>query len=163
MSQITAAIRPRPLSSANAGQSPLGVLAIDGNSIAYRAYFALPTSIVDKTGAPCNATYGFMSMLIRVLREWRPAGVVVAFDSAWPTLRHRVFPEYKAGRIELKPDLLNQVPRLRMLLDHLGICCCSADGIEADDLLAAISQLAVHSETQALLVDSRRKLSQCSR
>lgn len=136
------------------------LIAIDGNSLAYRAYFALPTTIVGLDGNPTNAIYGFLSMVIRVLRECRPAGMVVAFDSPWPTFRHKIFPEYKSGRFELKEELLSQMPHLRSLLSELGIQSCSAEGIEADDFLARYAARAVSAETPTVILSGDRDVFQ---
>jgi DNA polymerase I len=131
---------------------PYDLIAVDGNSLAYRAYFALPTTITGRDATPTNAIYGFLSMLIRALSELRPKGLVVAFDSAWPAFRHETFPEYKSGRLKPKDELLNQMPGLRSLLSDLGIQCCSEDGIEADDFLASYAERGMRAHLRTLII-----------
>ena len=83
------------------------VLLVDGNSLTYRAFFALPSDMATSSGQVTNAVFGFVSMLANVLRDQRPDGVLVAFDRPEPTFRHEAEPEYKAQR-EKAPDELRQ-------------------------------------------------------
>ncbi|MGA1298802.1 MAG: DNA polymerase I, partial [Ilumatobacteraceae bacterium] len=83
------------------------VLVLDGNSLTYRAFFGLPTDMVTASGQVTNAVYGFTSMLVTMLKEHRPAGLVVAFDRSEPTFRHEAEPTYKAQR-ESAPEILRQ-------------------------------------------------------
>ena len=83
------------------------LLLLDGNSLTYRAFFALPTDMATSSGQVTNAVFGFTSMLINLLRDQRPDGVVVLFDRPEPTFRHEAVPEYKAQR-EAAPDILRQ-------------------------------------------------------
>ncbi|MEX2627180.1 MAG: DNA polymerase I [Ilumatobacteraceae bacterium] len=113
------------------------VLLVDGNSLTYRAFFALPSDMATASGQVTNAVFGFTSMLIYVLDEQRPDGVLVAFDRPEPTFRHEAEPEYKAQR-EAAPDILRQQMGLvREVLDALGIQTVEAVGWEADDLIAS--------------------------
>src|SRR4051812_49784150 len=83
------------------------LLLIDGNSLAYRAFFALPTDMATASGQVTNAVYGFTSMLINLLKDHKPDNLVVTFDRPEPTFRHAQVPTYKAGRKEA-PDILRQ-------------------------------------------------------
>ena len=113
------------------------VVLIDGHSLTYRAFFALPSDMATASGQVTNAVFGFTSMLINVLREIKSGGVLVAFDRSEPTFRHAREPEYKAQR-ESAPDILRQqVGLVREVLDALGIATVDAAGWEADDLIAS--------------------------
>ena len=117
-------------------------LLIDGNSLTYRAFFALPTDMATAHGQVTNAVFGFTSMLAYVLDEQRPDGVLVAFDRPEPTFRHEAEPEYKAQR-DVAPDILRQQMGLvREVLDALGIQNVDVVGFEADDIIAtAVDEL----------------------
>ena len=96
------------------------ILLVDGNSLTYRAFFALPPDMATASGQVTNAVFGFTSMLINVLKDHQPDGVLVAFDRPEPTFRHDADPEYKANR-EAAPDILRQQMGLvREVLDALG-------------------------------------------
>ena len=96
-------------------------MTLDGNSLAYRAFFALPTDMATASGQVTNAVFGFASMLSNLLKEHRPDGIVVVFDRPEPTFRHLAVPEYKAQR-EAAPDILRQqMGVIRELLDALGV------------------------------------------
>jgi DNA polymerase I len=115
------------------------LLLLDGNSLTYRAFFALPTDMATASGQVTNAVFGFTSMLINLLRDQRPDGVVVLFDRPEPTFRHVAVPEYKAQR-EAAPDILRQQMGLvRQVVDALGIEVVDLAGYEADDLIATLA------------------------
>ena len=114
------------------------LLALDGNSLTYRAFFALPTDMATASGQVTNAVYGFTSMLTTLMKDQRPDGVVVVFDRKEPTFRHEAAPEYKAQR-EKQPDILyQQLDIVRELLDALGVTTLDRAGFEGDDLIATI-------------------------
>src|SRR5512145_2350128 len=97
------------------------VLLLDGHSLAYRAFFALPDTLVTSSGQVTNAVYGFTAMLIKLLADERPQGVVVCFDKGLPRFRLDRYAEYKAGRAET-PDLFKQqLPLIREVLQALQI------------------------------------------
>jgi len=113
---------------------------IDGNNLAYRAFFALPDTIATSEGFPTNALYGFCSMMIKVLVEFEPSAVIVAWDSREKTFRHKEFEEYKAQRKPM-PDLLReQWPHLYELAEAFGFVNLSAPGYEADDILGTLAR-----------------------
>jgi DNA polymerase-1 len=115
------------------------LLLLDGNSLTYRAFFALPTDMATASGQVTNAVFGFTSMLINLLRDQKPDGVVVLFDRPEPTFRHDAVPEYKAQR-EAAPDILRQQMGLvRQVLNALGIEVADLEGYEADDLIATLA------------------------
>ena len=114
------------------------VLLLDGNSLTYRAFFALPTDMATASGQVTNAVYGFTSMLINLIKDHRPKAIVAAFDRPEPTFRHIANPAYKAQR-EASPDILRQQMGLvREVLAALGITALDAPGWEADDLIATM-------------------------
>ena len=114
------------------------LLALDGNSLTYRAFFALPTDMATASGQVTNAVYGFTSMLTTLMKDQHPDGVVVVFDRKEPTFRHEAAPEYKAQR-EKQPDILyQQLDIVRELLDALGVTTLDRAGFEGDDLIATI-------------------------
>ncbi|MGA1723717.1 MAG: PIN domain-containing protein, partial [Ilumatobacteraceae bacterium] len=106
-------------------------LLIDGNSLTYRAFFALPEDMATSTGQPTNAVFGLVSMLVNVLRDQRPDGVLVAFDRPEPTFRHEAEPEYKAQRESTPDTLRQQLPVVREVLAAAGIHQVEAAGWEA--------------------------------
>jgi DNA polymerase-1 len=116
------------------------LLLLDGHSLAYRAFFALPAeNFATTTGQPTNAVYGFTSMLINVLRDEQPTHVAVAFDRGEPTFRHEQYVEYKATRKETPADFRSQLSLIFEVLDVLGIQRLSVPGYEADDLIATLA------------------------
>ena len=96
------------------------IVLIDGNSLVYRAFFALPTTLATSKGQVTNAVYGFTSMLIKLLKEEKPDIVIAAFDRAAPTFRHEEFEEYKAHRQPAPDELRSQFPFVQHLVDHCG-------------------------------------------
>src|SRR6202012_3207209 len=114
---------------------------IDGNSLAYRAFFALPESIATSTGVPTNAIFGFASMLVKILTDYGPQSTVVVWD-AGSSGRKEVYSEYKAQRSS-RPDLLKeQWPALEPLVDAFGYRNIKVDGYEADDVIASLAEVA---------------------
>jgi DNA polymerase I len=120
---------------------PDELFLIDGNSLAYRAFFALPESIATSTGVPTNAIFGFASMLVKILTDYGPKATVVVWD-AGDTGRKAVYPDYKAQRAT-RPDLLKeQWPALEPLVDAFGYKNLRVEGYEADDVIASIVERA---------------------
>jgi DNA polymerase-1 len=114
---------------------------IDGNSLAYRAFFALPESIATSTGVPTNAIFGFASMLVKILTDYGPKATVVVWDAGY-TGRKELYAEYKAQR-STRPDLLKeQWPHLAPLVEAFGYQNLAVEGYEADDVIASIVQRA---------------------
>ena len=131
-------------------------LLVDGNSLTYRAFFALPADMATASGQVTNAVFGFTSMLINVIKDQECDGMIVAFDRPEPTFRHTAEPEYKAQR-EAAPDILRQQMGLvREVLDALGIQQVEAAGWEADDLIATLSTKLVERGDRVLIVTGDR-------
>jgi len=120
------------------------LLLLDGHSLAYRAFFALPVeNFSTTTGQPTNAVYGFTSMLINVLRDEQPSHVAVAFDVGRKTFRSEIYAEYKANRSESPTDFRGQVSLIQEVLGALHIPVVTAEGFEADDVIATLTVQAV--------------------
>ena len=130
------------------------LIAIDGNSLMHRAYYALP-SMATKNGTPTGAIYGFLSMLLKLV-ERQPAYLLVAFDMHGPTFRHEFYGEYKAGRKVTPEDLRPQFPLLKEVLSAMGIAVCECERFEADDILGTASRMAERAGVEALLVTGDR-------
>ncbi len=131
-------------------------LLVDGNSLTYRAFFALPTDMATASGQVTNAVFGFTSMLAYVLNEQEPEGILVAFDRPEPTFRHVAEPEYKAQR-EAAPDILRQQMGLvREVLEAVGIQTIDQAGWEADDLIATAADELVTRGKNVVIVTGDR-------
>jgi DNA polymerase-1 len=116
------------------------LLLIDGHSMAFRAFFALPVeNFSTSTGEPTNAVYGFTSMLIRLLADEKPSHVAVAFDAGHSTFRTEEYPQYKGTRDETPMDFRGQVPLIQEVLGTLRIPHLEKDRFEADDILATLA------------------------
>ncbi|MGC4861175.1 DNA polymerase I [Micromonospora sp. DT41] len=116
------------------------LLLVDGHSLAYRAFFALPVeNFSTTTGQPTNAVYGFTSMLINVLRDEQPTHIVVAFDVSRRSFRTEKYAEYKAGRSETPTDFKGQVSLVKEVLAALQIPVVEMEGYEADDVIATLA------------------------
>ncbi|MEW6103058.1 MAG: DNA polymerase I [bacterium] len=109
---------------------------IDGHSMAYRAFYAIPTLSTSK-GEPTNAIYGFTIMLLKILKEEKPDYLCICFDSKTPTFRHNIYPKYKAHRERMPEEMRIQIPIIFEIIKSLGCFSISIDGYEADDLIAS--------------------------
>ncbi|MCJ7764168.1 MAG: DNA polymerase I, partial [Dehalococcoidales bacterium] len=128
------------------------LLLIDGNALLHRAYHALPPLTVGKTGEMVNAVYGFASMLLKAIYELKPSHYAVAFDRKAPTFRHRLFDQYKANRPPTPEELVNQLGRVRQLVEAFNIPVFELDGYEADDFLGALSHQASSQGIDTVIV-----------
>lgn len=117
------------------------LVLIDGNSIAYRAFFALPL-LNNKKGVYTNAVYGFTTMLLKVLEEENPSHLLVAFDAGKTTFRHETFKDYKSGRQKTPGELSEQLPLMRELLEAFDIAYTEVKNYEADDIIGTLASRA---------------------
>ncbi len=132
------------------------VLLIDGNSLTYRAFFALPPDMATASGQVTNAVFGFVSMLANVVRDQRPDGLLVAFDRPEPTFRHVAEPEYKAQREKAPDELRQQMVIVREVLGALGVHQVELAGWEADDIIAtAATELADRGDDVVIVTGDR--------
>ncbi len=132
------------------------IILIDGNSLVYRAYFALPTTLATSTGQVTNAVYGFTSMLMKLLKDEQPDIVITAFDRAAPTFRHEQFEMYKAHRESAPHELISQIPIVKEVLKVLNIPVFEMDGFEADDILATLAAKAEAESDEVIVVTGDR-------
>ena len=133
------------------------LLLLDGHSLAYRAFFALPADLATKDGTVTNAVYGFTSMLAKVMADERPDYIAVAFDApGGSTYRYELDPDYKAGRKET-PDLFrSQLPLIHEVLDALEITQLEIPGVEADDVIATLTTKAAAEGVDVIIVTGDR-------
>src|SRR4051794_22644002 len=131
--------------AAGAAQPDRRLFLIDGPSLVYRAFFALPESIATSTGTPTNAIFGFASMLVKIVTDYGVQPTVVAWD-AGTSGRSELFSEYKASR-RSRPDLLKQQwPSMEPLVEAFGYTNVTLDGFEADDVIASLSERALRAD-----------------
>jgi DNA polymerase-1 len=132
------------------------LLLLDGHSLAYRAFYALPTDLATSSGQVTNAVYGFTSMLIKVVGDEHPDHLAVAFDTAAPTFRKEKDATYKAGRKET-PDLFrSQLPLIHQVLETLAVPILEVDGVEADDVIATLAERAAGDDIEVIVVTGDR-------
>lgn len=133
------------------------LLLLDGHSLAYRAFYALPAeNFMTSTGQPTNAVYGFLSMLLSVLSAERPTHVVVAFDVSRQTFRTELYPEYKAQREASPAEFKGQVSLIEDVLEAMGIRAIALPGFEADDVIATLADQAQAEQTEVSIVTGDR-------
>lgn len=129
---------------------------IDGNSIAYRAFYALPEDLATKSGQVTNAVFGFTRMLIRLIKDHHPEGVAVAWDVSRQTFRTESYPEYKANRDKAPDHFRSQLPLIDEVLDALHINQLRQEGFEADDIIASLTKQATDDGWEVLIVTGDR-------
>ncbi len=129
-------------------------LIVDGNSLMHRAYHALP--LMNAGGVYTNAIYGFLNMLLKVVKEEDARYLAICFDEHGPTFRHTVYADYKAGRRETPPELRQQLSNILTLLDEMGVRRFSLQGWEADDLLGTLSLKGAAAGAAPLLLTGDR-------
>jgi DNA polymerase-1 len=129
---------------------------IDGNSVAYRAFYALPPDLATKSGQVTNAVFGFTRMLIRLLKDYHPDGIAVAWDISRQTFRTESYPEYKSQRERAPDEFRSQLPLMDEVLQALHITQLRQEGYEADDLIATLVKRAVEAGWEVLIVTGDR-------
>jgi DNA polymerase-1 len=133
------------------------LLLIDGHSMAYRAFFALPAeNFTTATGQHTNAIYGFATMLISLLKDEKPTHVAVAFDVSRKTFRSEIFPEYKANRAKTPDEFRSQMTYLHDLVTGFGISQFAVEGFEADDIIATLATRAANEDYEVLICTGDR-------
>lgn len=131
------------------------LLILDGHSLMYRAFFALP-DLTNKEGMHTNAIYGFIKMLLKMKEEINPDYIVTSFDRKAPTFRHEKYEEYKAGRSKMPSELSEQFSVLKELLGRLAINVFEIDGFEADDLIGTLAKFAEEKGIEVYIVTGDR-------
>lgn len=137
------------------------LVLIDGNSIAYRAFFALPL-LNNNKGIHTNAVYGFTMMLTKILEDEKPTHILVAFDAGKTTFRHKTFSEYKGGRQKTPPELSEQFPYILQLLDAYNIPRYELENYEADDIIGTLSLAAEKDGYTVRVISGDKDLTQLS-
>ncbi|GKV69590.1 DNA polymerase I [Sporosarcina sp. NCCP-2716] len=135
------------------------IVLLDGNSLAYRAFFALPL-LTNDNGIHTNAVYGFTMMLQNILKEEQPTHILVAWDAGKTTFRHTTFSEYKGGRQKTPPELSEQFPYLRKLLEAYQIPQYELDNYEADDIIGTLSRTAGEQAAETVVISGDKDLTQ---
>jgi DNA polymerase-1 len=156
------ALASRPVTN-DAGDPPKRLFLLDGHSLSYRAFFALPTSLATSSGQVTNAVYGFTSMLIKLLAEERPDLIAVAFDVGAPTVRLEKYAEYKAGRPEAPDEFRQQLGLIVEVLETLQVPVIGVPGHEADDAIATLALQAVDRGLETVIVTADRDFFQLVR
>ena len=136
------------------------VILIDGNNIAYRAFYAIPDNISTSSGIITNAVLGFTNMLLKLIEEQHPDTIVCAFDSKIPTFRHKIFDRYKINRKKMPTELSIQFPLIKEVLDAFNIIYLEKDGFEADDILAGIVNSIKDEFNQIIIVTGDKDILQ---
>ncbi|MFB0927066.1 MAG: DNA polymerase I [Acidimicrobiales bacterium] len=132
------------------------LMLIDGHSLTYRAFFALPADMATTSGQVTNAVFGFTSMLINLLRDHKPDRLAVAFDLPEPTFRHKKYDDYKAGRTAAPDILRQQLGLVRELVDALAVPVLELSGFEADDIIATLATRAKEAGDDVIVVTGDR-------
>jgi len=134
-------------------------ILIDGNSIVYRAFFAMPP-LTNSAGLHTNAVFGFTTMLLKLLEEEQPTHILVAFDAGKTTFRHEGYEDYKGGREKTPPELSEQFPVLKELIRSFGIAQYELAGYEADDIIGTLTRMADEQGVQAVVVSGDKDMLQ---
>lgn len=132
------------------------LMAIDGNSLVNRAFYGVAQTLSTSDGQPTGAIYGFLTMLHKLLKEYKPEALCVTFDLKAPTFRHLAYKEYKAQRKPMPMELVSQLPILKEVLAALNIPCYAVEGWEADDLLGTIGRLNDQAQWETIIVTGDR-------
>lgn len=137
----------------------MNLYLIDGNSYVYRAYYAIK-SLTNSKGFPTNAIFGFTNMLLKIIKDKKPEGLVVSFDSPELTERHRIFKDYKAQRPETPSDLVQQLPHIRRMISAFNISIFEVPGYEADDLIGTVAKRAGKEGAKVFIVTADKDMLQ---
>ena len=135
------------------------LLLLDGNSLAYRAFFALPP-LTNSQGIHTNSVYGFTTMLQKILEEEQPTHILVAFDAGKTTFRHSTYTEYKGGRQKTPPELSEQFPYLRKLVEAYNMKRYELENYEADDIIGTLARQAESRGLPVVVISGDKDLTQ---
>ncbi len=136
------------------------LLLIDGFSLLFRAFYAMPLTMTSPDGVHTNAVYGFLTILNKVIEEEAPSHLAVAFDRPEPTFRHEMYAEYKGNRAAAPEEFHEQVPVLRDVLDAMQIPVLSVPGFEADDIMGTLAKKGSAASVPVVIVSGDRDLLQ---
>lgn len=130
----------------------ISIYILDGHSLAYRAFFALPLELQTKSGMHTNAVLGFTNMLLRLIQERKPEYIAVAFDYPGPTFRHRQFEQYKATREKTPEELREQIPVIKEVIQGFNIPIYEMEGYEADDIIGTFASKGEQAGMRVIMV-----------
>ncbi len=133
---------------------------IDGNSLMHRAFHAVPPTMNAPDGRPTNAIFGFLNMFLKMIDAFHPDGVAVAFDKGKPRARMEMLPQYKAQRPPMDPDLRQQFPMVKALLERISVPILEAEGWEGDDILGTVARAGEAAGCDMLLITGDRDMYQ---
>ena len=136
------------------------VAVVDGNSLMHRAFHAVPPTMNAPDGRPTNAVFGFLNMFLKMVDEFRPDAIAVAFDKGRPRVRMEMLPQYKAQRPPMDPDLHAQFPMIKQLLTTLNIPILESEGWEGDDILGTLARAGEEAGCDMYLVTGDRDMYQ---
>jgi DNA polymerase-1 len=137
------------------------LLLLDGFSLAFRAFYALPDTMKTKLGVVSNAAAGFANMLVKLIETHEPTHICVAFDTKEPTYRNELEPAYKAQRGETPPEFIPQVDMIKNVCEVMGVAICESPGAEADDIIATYARQGFEQEIPTIIVTGDRDSFQC--
>ncbi|MBO4880096.1 MAG: DNA polymerase I [Firmicutes bacterium] len=132
------------------------IVIIDGNSLVNRAYYAIQRPMMTKDGLYTQGVYGFLSMLQKIRKDYRPTHMLVAYDRKAPTFRHIEYGDYKAGRRKMPLELAMELPVLKDVLDAMAIKQYEIDGFEADDIIGTTAKMAEEAGVEAVIITGDR-------
>jgi DNA polymerase-1 len=132
---------------------------IDGNNYVFRAFYAIP-NLTNSKGFPTNAIYGFATMLIRIIKEWQPDYIAVAFDVKGPTFRHEAYELYKATRKAIPETLIPQIPYIKEMVRGFSIPVLEKPGIEADDIIGTLARRYAEQGMKVFIVSGDKDMMQ---
>jgi DNA polymerase-1 len=134
---------------------------IDGHALAYRSYFAfIRNPLINSKGENTSAVFGFSSALLKIIREHQPDYLAVVFDTAKPTFRHKLYPEYKSTRAKMPDPMRQQMPRIHQIVEAMDIPILEREGYEADDVMASLARRAEKKKMDVVLVTGDKDLLQ---
>jgi DNA polymerase-1 len=139
---------------------PPTLYLIDGSSYIYRAFFALKQYLSTKKGFPTNAIYGFVNMLLKIIREEKPDYLAIVFDPKGDTIRHEQYRDYKATRLPMPPELTQQLPYIHKIIQAFNIAALVEEGYEADDVIGTIAKAAESKGFEVTIVSGDKDLFQ---
>ncbi|MCJ7508196.1 MAG: DNA polymerase I, partial [candidate division Zixibacteria bacterium] len=126
---------------------------IDGSALVYRSYFAfIRNPLINSRGENTSAVFGFANSLLKILREQKPDYMAVVFDTPAPTFRHKIYKDYKSTRAKTPPEMVEQLPRIRELVEYMNLPLIEKDGFEADDIIGTLAQQGKKEGLEVFLV-----------
>ncbi|MBO4725261.1 MAG: DNA polymerase I, partial [Firmicutes bacterium] len=132
------------------------LVIIDGNSLIFRAYYAIQRPMITKSGQYTHGIYGFLNMLSKIQKEYEPGYIAVTFDLAAPTFRHKEYAEYKATRKKMPPELAMQMEPMKEILRAMNIKILQMEGFEGDDIIGTLARRGEKEGLEPLIITGDR-------